>query len=1533
LEDEKGNFIPDENIDLRIVRIMKKRKIWNSSPDETKLIPDILDYYSPIDIKANITKQYWLTIKVPEDAEAGTYTTLITIKPGNSTEKKIKLKLKVLPIELLDDPNKVHGIYYDTLGHLSVRYSNFYKYTLQELKDLKEHGIKGIVAHPWALPKKTSNGGVEIYYKEFKDVMRSMQEVGFNQPVPYFGVPIQIYNKLLQLGFSEKEADKKYKDIIIELQKMTEENNWPELLFYPEDEPYGWDPFNPNPVRLKRMDNFFKLAKLIKEINNTKVFLTIPSWANLNFYDEETGGTVDDLVDVRNYDGGSIERMLKKDKNWFHTLKNGLINSGDEVWMYYNQFANFDPEIHRLTNGFYFWNSPFKAHYPWIYQRFHGDPFNDLDGKYGDIAYAYPDPNRDYAPTLPTLKWEAFREGVDDIRYLYTLQVAIEENENNPEKRNEIQRAKELINQLKDELNTYGPDVDRLLEHFKYNDYQNWRWRIAQAIIELNKQKEKPQNKHAPIAKANAEPIQGKSPLRVYFSSQGSYDPDKDKLAYTWDFGDGSFTNIDETFHTYTKPGNYIAILTVSDGGNETTDYVNIKVEDKKASKSNPIDEKNPTERKDKENKIRKDVNEAIIYGKVTDRKTDKPIPNAWIYAKLPVKNKSGKYLIQAVKVGYYDEEIWKKLKIGKNRIDFKLNPGGNIFSFQSLASNGDYYTIAEAKTDRKGKYELRVRLKSSTLPLPNDSPQAFIDSISPNPAKKWEVVNFKGHGEDKDGKIIAYKWISSIDGELSNKGSFTTNNLSVGTHTIYLKVEDNNGKWSERAMASLVIQSPSQDNKSNLIYAGPTSPPAPKWTKDLILYQMRVDQFTPEGTFNAARRKLLYLYDLGITGIVLNPVAEFFSYEAPKTNINKKHIYYCVKEPDKLEPLLGSEQDFKRFVEEAHNYGIKVFLDVVTFGVHPPVLYNFIPLAGSWNSDNLDKVGFYNPLHSFYILLNKNKDNSDVKFFQYGPKNSGWKPLIGDWDGDGKDTIGLYNPSTGKFHLKNTNSGGGANIVFTYKPSFSKNIIPISGDWDGDGKDTVGLYEQDTSTFYLLMENKENATEISFQYGPHNAGWIPITGDWNNNGKDTVGLYDPSTSVFYLNYGFHSGEADLTFQFGPSNSGWLPISGDWDGDGKDTIGLYDPREKVVYLRNSNSGGSSDIKFAFSLDRLESSYTKNHPDWFQKDRNGHIKQHPVFGFNMWDWSNPNFKNWWVNMIVNDWILKYDLDGLRLDCEPGVTNYKGAWLAVREKAASKGKNIVIFSELRSPNDNRHNEYHFSQENFAVNPLSQLHTAADFMNRDNIVDIIKSDKFDERFYTNALSSHDRGANNTPHYGAQGRPVYFGYGMLFATVIPFWYMGEEFNNSCTLQKHYGRLYFNPMHWEDKDKNIKFLNKVKKMIQIRKQYKDIIAPFPPSLNQTNIVKVPSIGTDLQAYALYRNKTSIIVVGKKDVESGPVVLNIPLKAMNMEGDSSYLVTDLMLNTSNVFSESQLLSFKMDVDKGDVRIFKIEKYPGNQMQF
>jgi len=84
--------------------------------------------------------------------------------------------------------------------------------------------------------------------------------------------------------------------------------------------------------------------------------------------------------------------------------------------------------------------------------------------------------------------------------------------------------------------------------------------------------------------------------------------------------------------------------------------------------------------------------------------------------------------------------------------------------------------------------------------------PEAVIDSISPSSGRYGVLVTLTGSGTDDDGEIEEYQWRSSIDGVLGNTDILVTSALSAGTHTIYFKVKDDDGIWSEEVSATLEV-------------------------------------------------------------------------------------------------------------------------------------------------------------------------------------------------------------------------------------------------------------------------------------------------------------------------------------------------------------------------------------------------------------------------------------------------------------------------------------------------------------------------------------------------------------------------------------------------------------------------------------------------------------------------------------------------------------------------------------------------------
>jgi glycosidase len=119
-------------------------------------------------------------------------------------------------------------------------------------------------------------------------------------------------------------------------------------------------------------------------------------------------------------------------------------------------------------------------------------------------------------------------------------------------------------------------------------------------------------------------------------------------------------------------------------------------------------------------------------------------------------------------------------------------------------------------------------------------------------------------------------------------------------------------------------------DDQPDLLYQGTGDMP---WWNDAVFYEVFVRSFNDSGgdgvgDINGLIEKLDYLNDgdpnttddLGVTGLWLMPIMESLSYHG-----------YDVVDYFKVDEEYGTEEDFRRLIEEAHSRGIRVVVDLVT--------------------------------------------------------------------------------------------------------------------------------------------------------------------------------------------------------------------------------------------------------------------------------------------------------------------------------------------------------------------------------------------------------------------------------------------------------------------------------------------------------------------------------------------------------------------------------------------------------------------------
>jgi len=130
--------------------------------------------------------------------------------------------------------------------------------------------------------------------------------------------------------------------------------------------------------------------------------------------------------------------------------------------------------------------------------------------------------------------------------------------------------------------------------------------------------------------------------------------------------------------------------------------------------------------------------------------------------------------------------------------------------------------------------------------------------------------------------------------------------------------------------IASLFVLSVACTQPSTMEAVAPVSKVEhPEWSKNATIYEVNVRQYTPEGTFNAFSEHLPRLKEMGVDILWFMPIH-------PIGKINRKETessmgsYYSVQDYKAVSSDYGTDEDFRRMVEQAHGLGMKVILDWV---------------------------------------------------------------------------------------------------------------------------------------------------------------------------------------------------------------------------------------------------------------------------------------------------------------------------------------------------------------------------------------------------------------------------------------------------------------------------------------------------------------------------------------------------------------------------------------------------------------------------
>ena len=476
-------------VDIATALSMPKRTTNYSKNSEFVVAPQCLERTNIADLKKGRTKQFWITVKVPENMKAGIYRDNFVLTSSKGKE--------IVPVELEVRPFKL-----DSIG--KNRTALFNRRTLWKgkfdyhnvIREMADHGLNTLIIIemindliPW---KFDADGRVQIDPKnpEAVKLIKVMKDAGIKTIIlATQTIVFELYGK--------KHADENFLKIVSALQKLVKENNGPEIYFYGMDEV------------LSNMSWKYKQAvwetKLLKQLN-AKLF-HVHLWYKTARPIQKELDVLSPHVDV--FCVRYNTRNLWYVDSWEEIQKEAH-KRGKELWSYNadNAVQFSQTGMKRFAYGWFFRTTGEKTcgQTMWEYHAIYGNPYTDLDYDHTDWAYVYP-ANMQYKGGY-SLEYEATREGVDDLRYICTLENSIA----SAKKRGiDTTSAEKLLSDLKKSFD-FGENFKRkspfltssfekqwtangkrycsgpynLPNGWSFADYHSAREKIAAEIIKLN---------------------------------------------------------------------------------------------------------------------------------------------------------------------------------------------------------------------------------------------------------------------------------------------------------------------------------------------------------------------------------------------------------------------------------------------------------------------------------------------------------------------------------------------------------------------------------------------------------------------------------------------------------------------------------------------------------------------------------------------------------------------------------------------------------------------------------------------------------------------------------------------------------------------------------------------------------------------------------------------------------------------------------------------------------------------------------------
>ena len=467
--------------EIAVVRSLPKRTTTIRGPSEFIYAPQYLEEVRETVLKKGVSKLFWITFKAADTAKPGAYRGRFTLKTP-SGKREIPVTVTVRSFRLDPLLREAVGYFGDTYEHRPER-----------AERLAEHGCNTVFFHigtDFAL----TPGGVDMERSVAPKIVERMK--------PYHLRLVVVRVQDLTFGTFKNRAsggEELFKKTIRQILDYARKHNWPEVCFYTCDEV------------LSESHNLPKAlweTRLLKACG-AEVFSTHIWYKTTRKFKKEVAELAPQ-IDI--FCNRFSTRKLWYVDDW-QEMQDRAEKEGKRLFSYNIDNAIFaaQPAMKRFACGWFFRTCGDRTTGQMIYYTYLPviSPYTDLDGHTVDYCYKYP-AGRGHAGGF-AIDLEAVREGVDDLRYITTLENRIAEAKKKGFEK-EAAAAEKVLNDLKKSFD-HGKNfvknsvfLDSRFEKrwekngqrfcagrlnlpngWRYEDYHAAREKIAAEIIKLNR--------------------------------------------------------------------------------------------------------------------------------------------------------------------------------------------------------------------------------------------------------------------------------------------------------------------------------------------------------------------------------------------------------------------------------------------------------------------------------------------------------------------------------------------------------------------------------------------------------------------------------------------------------------------------------------------------------------------------------------------------------------------------------------------------------------------------------------------------------------------------------------------------------------------------------------------------------------------------------------------------------------------------------------------------------------------------------------